>query len=75
MPVTLWFIVGGSLAVAALAAIGSCAFAVFRAVKQAMGDLGAASSRVADAAAPMQAAMADAAQSGAGRSGGRADGR
>ncbi|MGH6657400.1 MAG: hypothetical protein ACRDVE_19625 [Actinocrinis sp.] len=65
---TLWFIVGGSLAVAALAAVGYCSFAVFRAVKQVTRDLGAASRTVADAAAPMQAGLA--AMQGAGSAAG-----
>jgi hypothetical protein len=53
----LWVIVGVSLAVLALAAIGYFAYGVFRAAKDLLGELGRASWRLADAAAPIKAAL------------------
>lgn len=61
----VWVIVGASLAVAALAAIGYFAFGVFRAVKDLTKEVGKAGKVLADAAAPMRAGMA-AMQSGNG---------
>lgn len=54
----VWVIVGVSLAVASLAAIGYFAFGVFRAVKELSKDVGKASRLLADAAAPMQTGLA-----------------
>lgn len=50
----VWVIVGASLAVVALAAIGYFAFGVFRAVKDLSKDLARTSKLLADAAAPVQ---------------------
>jgi len=50
----VWVIVGASLAVVALAAIGYFAFGVFRAVKDLSKDLAKTSKLLADAAAPVQ---------------------
>lgn len=54
----VWVIVGVSLGVVALAAIGYFAFGVFRAVKGLSKDVAAASKVLADAAAPIQAGIA-----------------
>lgn len=54
----VWVIVGASLAVVALAAIGYFAFGVFRAVKGLTKEIGKASKLLSDAAAPMQAGLA-----------------
>ena len=56
--VTVWVIVGASLAVAALAAIGYFALGVFRAVKGLSKEVGRAGRSVNEALAPVQAAMA-----------------
>ena len=53
----VWVIVGVSLAVVALAAIGYFAFGVFRAVKGLSKDVAAASKQLADLAAPLQAGI------------------
>lgn len=54
----VWVIVGASLAVAALAAIGYFAFGVFRALKGLMKEVGRASKTLSEAAGPMQAGLA-----------------
>ena len=54
----VWVIVGVSLAVVALAAIGYFAFGVFRAVKALLKDVANASKLFADTSAPMQAGRA-----------------
>jgi len=56
--VTVWVIVGASLAVAALAAIGYFALGVFRAVKSLSKEVGRAGRSLADAMAPIQAGLA-----------------
>ena len=56
----VWVIVGASLAVAALAAIGYFAFGVFRAVKGLSKEVARAGKLLADAAAPVQAGLAQA---------------
>jgi hypothetical protein len=61
----VWVIVGVSLAVVALAAIGYFAFSVFRAVKGLSKEVAGVSKLLADAAAPVQAGIARA-QSGNG---------
>ena len=58
MSVTVWVIVGASLAVAALAAIGYFAFGVFRAVKGLSKDMAEATKLLSEAAAPVQAGIA-----------------
>jgi hypothetical protein len=55
---TVWVIVGASLAVAALAAIGYFALGVFRAVKGLSKEVGRASRSLTDALAPVQAGLA-----------------
>jgi beta-lactamase regulating signal transducer with metallopeptidase domain len=54
----VWVIVGVSLGVVALAAIGYFAFGVFRAVKALSKDVAEVSKLLADASAPMQAGLA-----------------
>ena len=56
----VWVIVGASLAVAALAAIGFFAFGVFRAAKDLSRELGRASRVVSQAAEPIKAGLAQA---------------
>jgi hypothetical protein len=58
MTVMVWVIVGASLAVAALAAIGYFAFGVFRAVKGLSKEIGRAGTVLAEAGAPTQAGTA-----------------
>lgn len=70
MSVTLWVIVGASLAVAALVAIGLFAFAVYRAVKGLSKELASAGKLVADLSAPIQAGMARAQAGNGSRPGG-----
>ena len=54
----VWVIVGAALAVAALAAIGYFALGVFRAVKGLSKEIGRAGRALSDAAAPIQAGLA-----------------
>lgn len=54
----VWVIVGASLAVAALAAIGYFAFGVFRAAKDLSRELGRAGRVVVQAAEPVKAGLA-----------------
>ncbi len=54
----VWVIVGASLAVASLAAIGYFAFGVFRAVKELSRELGRAGRLVSEAAEPVTAGLA-----------------
>lgn len=56
----VWVIVGVSLAVSALAAIGYFAWGVFRALKDVSRELGRAGRLVAEAAAPVKAGLAQA---------------
>lgn len=56
--VTVWVIVGVSLAVLSLAAIGYFAFGVFRVAKGLSKDMAQATKRLSEAAAPMQAGLA-----------------
>jgi hypothetical protein len=58
--VTVWVIVGASLAVASLAAIGLFALIVFRALKGLSKEVARAGELVAEAAAPIQAGIASA---------------
>jgi hypothetical protein len=58
--VTVWWIVGASLAVAALAAIGYFALGVFRAVKGLTKEVGRAGRSLNEAMAPVQAGLAGA---------------
>lgn len=56
--VTTWVIVGASLAVASLAAIGLFAFIVFRALKGLSKEVARAGELVAEASAPIQEGIA-----------------
>lgn len=71
--VTVWVIVGVSLAVVSLAAIGYFAFGVFRVVKGLSKDVAQATEVLSEAAAPMQAGLASM-QSGNGSRPGSAPG-
>jgi len=71
----VWVIVGASLAVAALAAIGYFAFGVFRAVKALSKDVAKAGKLLSDAAAPVQAGIARAPSANGSRPGRRPVGR
>ncbi len=64
----LWVIVGVSLAVAALAAIGFFAFGVFRAAKDVSKELARASRLLTDAAEPVKTGLAQVALGNGSRS-------
>jgi beta-lactamase regulating signal transducer with metallopeptidase domain len=64
----VWVIVGVSLAVAALAAIGFFAFGVFRAAKDVSKELARASRLLADAAEPVKTGLAQVALGNGSRS-------
>jgi beta-lactamase regulating signal transducer with metallopeptidase domain len=64
----VWVIVGVSLAVAALAAIGFFAFGVFRAAKDVSKELARASRLLADAAEPVKSGLAQVALGNGSRS-------